>query len=270
MWLTDFREEHGLDIHELAVLIRRYGAKKRPPKSVSERLLWLLEVDPDFVTVPGLANLIAEACGATGKQRDELVLPKYKGTWKQRERAGNAPILEMIRRSTREQAALSDNRCRPVLLITRDGVAVRRFEGANNAARHCGCCPEAVLNRCNRRVVSWEFGIVKGFTWRWADEWDTMNNEQRLIDIRRTIDLELSKRGGSHFVRPVVGVGRDGTVKEYKSVTEAAFDVGVSAGSVSQYLGRRKRAPFSGMVYVKLTEWMEMSPEARAKLAKIN
>ena len=50
MWLTDFREEHGLDVHELAVLIRRYGARKRPPKSVSERLLWLLEVDPDFVT----------------------------------------------------------------------------------------------------------------------------------------------------------------------------------------------------------------------------
>ena len=81
MWLTDFREAHGLSVAQLGAVIRRAGARMDPPLRVSDVLLENLETRKGYRTVPKLANLIAEVCGATAKQRDALVLKKHRGKW---------------------------------------------------------------------------------------------------------------------------------------------------------------------------------------------
>lgn len=81
MFITDFRRAHDLTVEELGFYIRQLGARQDPPLRVSDILLENLERKRDYVTVPVLANLIAEACRATPAQRDTIVLEKYRGTW---------------------------------------------------------------------------------------------------------------------------------------------------------------------------------------------
>ena len=93
MWLTDFRAQHGLDLGTLGYCIRVEGLRRNPPLRVSDQLLYMLERLEGFRTVPKLADLIAEVCGATAGQRDALVLERYRGTWTPKEGAGGNDLF---------------------------------------------------------------------------------------------------------------------------------------------------------------------------------
>lgn len=64
MWITEYREQYGLELEQLGTMIRRAGRRKDPELWVSDTLLYRLETDPNFRTVPKLADLIAEPFGA--------------------------------------------------------------------------------------------------------------------------------------------------------------------------------------------------------------
>ena len=176
MWLEDFRRAHGLTLEELGAHIRRQGKKRHPPITVSDTLLERLEGEPKFRTVPAIADLIAEACGATAEQRDRLVLEKHRGTWKPK--PGRKPALKLKAPVEEEPEMENDGTSRPVVAVDRAGFVVFRFVSVKNAAARCGTSPHAVYERCLRRLVNNEFSKL-GFTFRYAEEWDDMTEAQR-------------------------------------------------------------------------------------------
>ena len=203
MWLTEFREANGLSLEALGKAVRRAGAKLDPPVKVSDTLLERLEIEPKFRTVPKIADLIAEVCGATAEQRDALVLEHYKGTWKPKRKgtgtAGKKTGTSSVTASgcatfprgeglgTAEEATdrhtRAENSCRPVVAVDRAGFALFRFASVHNAAARCGVTHKAVYPRCMRRLGRDEFALL-GFTFRYADEWDAMTDAQRRADVQ--------------------------------------------------------------------------------------
>lgn len=190
MWITEYREEHGLSLEALGKAMRRAGAKLEPPVKVSDILLERLELEPKFRTVPRIADLIADVCGATAEQRDELVLEQYKGTWKPSKRVKSLEF-RVERKKTggteedQDKPSRAENSRRPVVAVDRAGFALFRFASVHNAAARCGVTHKAVYPRCMRRLGRDEFALL-GFTFRYADEWDAMTDAQRRADVQGT------------------------------------------------------------------------------------
>ena len=185
MWIEDFRRAHGLTLEDLGAYIRRLGGKRHPPIKVSDTLLERLEGEPKFRTVPAIADLIAEACGATAQQRDRLVLEKDLGTWKPR--PGRKPTPKPKAPVEEEPEPKNDGHHHPVVAVDRAGFAVMRFAGVKNAAARCGVSHKMVYSRCLRQLGRDEFRAL-GFTFRYAEEWDRMTDAERRADMagRRT------------------------------------------------------------------------------------
>lgn len=181
MWLEDFRRAHGLTLEELGAYIRRLGRKKHPEITVSDILLERLEGEPKFRTVPAIADLIAEACGATAQQRDRLVLEKDRGTWKPK--PGRKPTPKPKAAPVEEEPEpKNDGHHHPVVAVDRAGFAVMRFAGVKNAAARCGVSHKMVYSRCLRQLGRDEFRAL-GFTFRYAEEWDRMTDTERRADV---------------------------------------------------------------------------------------
>ena len=180
MWLEDFRRAHGLTLEELGAYIRRLGRKKHPEITVSDILLERLEGEPKFRTVPAIADLIAEACGATAQQRDRLVLEKDRGTWKPK--PGRKPTPKPKAPVEEEPEPKNDGHHHPVVAVDRAGFAVMRFVGVKNAAARCGVSHKMVYSRCLRQLGRDEFRAL-GFTFRYAEEWDRMTDAERRADV---------------------------------------------------------------------------------------
>ena len=184
MWITDYREQYRLELSQLGALIRRAGRRKEPQLRVSDVLLERLETEPSFRTVPALADLIAEACGATAKQRDALVLEKYRGTWKPtrvkpeiEHRAAAAPIQAPAQRGAKGLTHGGRSKfanAREVVKLNRAGVELGRYRSCNYAAVQNGITESRVTDRCHRGYKSDEFKYM-GFTFRFAEEWDKMS-----------------------------------------------------------------------------------------------
>lgn len=242
MWLTDFRRQHNLELYELAGLIRIVGAKKIPALTVSEGMIWRLEIDENFRTIPKLADLIAECCGATAAQRDELVLKKYRGTWKPPK--DNRPRLPEKRE---EKPRYIWGNGRAVVVIDQLGNEIRRHPSAVMAAGWVGISSDSVNRRCNRETNCWEFGICK-VSFRWADEYDAMSPEERARDAARTKGgknhgthtKEPGKRGrgGATYARPVTVINREGKAYFFPSVNAAAVGLRIRAKTIYENIAR--------------------------------
>ena len=250
MWLTEYRERNGLELYELGRMVRRLGARMLPPLTVSDTLLYRLEIDRNFRTVPKLANLIAEACGATAKQRDELVLAEYRGTW--------APPKRPARLPAPTPPPVNRNAPRVTLAIDRAGNIVGRFNSTSEAAVRCGIAQTSVCDRCNRKYTAHEFRLL-GITFRYADQWEAMTAGQREADLngrqgpRPDESERRTGRGGPRHRKAVTVIARDGERRNYRSVNEAAAGEGIVPGTVSKHLkhGRPvQEGPAKGCMFI--------------------
>lgn len=228
MWITEFREANGLTIEQLARALRQLGATKTPEIGCSDTLLYRLECVKNFCTVPAIANLIAEGCGATAAQRDELVLPQYKGTWK----PTGEPGIDLNRARARESArpTVFVVPGRPVVAVDPRGLEVGRYAGVVYAAARYGMGKETVRKRAQRKMIGCEFGTLL-VTFRFADEWDRMTPEERFADIAKA--RTGTNRGCRAQPRPVVLIDWNGkVVGRYESVRAAAEATGMSTDTI--------------------------------------
>lgn len=299
MWLEDFRRAHGLTLEELGAYIRRLGRKKHPEITVSDTLLERLEGEPKFRTVPAIADLIAEACGATAEQRDQLVLEKHKGTWKPK--PGRKPQVKAgaTREAVEEEEEpwrINNGTSHPVVAVDREGFAVRRYEGVQSAATHCGTSPHAVYSRCLRQMGRGEFRML-GFTFRYAGEWDRMTDAERRADVAGGKDRAATPRPAApeagestesrathregeeappkknpvHYQRGVVAVDRQGhEVARWAMVKDAYRDTRVAVSTISKSISRRRNDPYVrgvDLAFVDAGEWDGMTEaQRRARL----
>ena len=292
MWIEDFRRAHGLTLEDLGAYIRRLGGKRHPPIKVSDTLLERLEGEPKFRTVPAIADLIAEACGATAEQRDKLVLEKHRGTWKPK--PGRKPAVKAA--ESEEPEMEDDGKSRPVVAVDRAGFVVFRFVSVKNAAGRCGVSPKAVYERCLRRLVNNEFSKL-GFSFRYAEEWDGMSDTERRADVAGRREKEKGAGGGGvdaaatetgrdrlyakkkeeprarhvHYQRGVVTVDRQGReVARWDMVKHAHVDTGVAESTISKSILGKRNAPYVrgvDLAFIAAEEWDDMTEaQRRARL----
>ncbi len=239
MWLTDYRAQYGLTLEQLGGMIRQAGRRRDPELRVSDVLLYRLETDPKFRTVPKLADLIAEACGATAQQRDAMVLERYRGTWKPPRRRKAVKPVPYEKPSA--AAPPKGPRCsakglthgpnnpfpgaRAVVKIDRKGAVVARYASCNRAALQNSLREDQISSRCHRKGRTDEFRLM-GFTFRFAEEWDNMTAEAQRADISRFAGVKLG-RGGTHGSHMVTVVDRHQHAQTYESMRLAAEGTGV-------------------------------------------
>lgn len=179
-WIAQFRAKNGYPLEVLGREIRRLGSRRRPgwPMRCSDVLLEKLENTPKAVTHPNIANLIAEALGATAAQRDAIVAPKHRGTWKPRGKAVLPPYMPVVVPRGRPK---TNAVAYAVVCVDKFGHELERFPSITQAAIAYDQANDFVIKRCNRRVKN-EFKF-KAYTFRYQREWDQMTAEQRQRDL---------------------------------------------------------------------------------------
>lgn len=281
MWLSDFRKQFGLELETLGYYIRQEGGKRNPPLRVSDELLYKLERLKGFRTVPKLADLIAEACGATAEQRDQLVLEQYRGTWKPKE--GNGKGNDLFRHGWtlryafghavppakgegRKGLTAAEGRRKPVVCVDRLGDVLARYVSIENAAAETGLSRDAIADRVSRKITANEFQLC-GTTFRFEEEWKAMGPQQRIKDAQRTLNGRSIV--GMCRARPVTVITPKGQVLQYNSVLAAATATGQVPGSVAtrcQMNRPMRNGNLGGNLYLYTEKWNAMSAEARAGL----
>lgn len=272
MWITEFRKEYGLTLEQLGAAIRRVGARKNPPARVSDILLENLETKRGYKTVPGLADLIAETCGATPAKRDELVLERYRGTWRgtgkpkvgQRKPPTERPVAAApTPPPTAVKKKRSNGHDRQVIAIDRNGNIVHRYGSVKNAWGMTGLNPSSIRKRCCGTIMGDEFRAY-GYTFRYADAWEGLTEDQRKAELARAA-ARLSDRPEGNK-QPVVAVDRGGNVRRFATLREASAMTGDSPPAISQQINRhRTRTVYSwrGFAYRKAEDWDGMTEEQR-------
>jgi hypothetical protein len=267
MWITEFRERYGLTLAQLGALIRRAGRRKDPVLRVSDTLLYMLETDLKCRTVPKLADLIAEACGATARQRDALVLPKYRGTWKptrvKPELARKPPATpteepEPSKRGLIHGGANPFPGAREVVKLDRQSKVVDRYRSCNFAAVQNSIREDQVTSRCHRRCKSDEFRLI-GYTFRFAAEWDRMTEADRWLDLHR-LDGAKPGRGGTHGAHMVTVVDRHQHATTYDSIRAASEATGIPYYMLQHHLFEAQAKPLpiaimNGLRIMFTTAW---------------
>lgn len=281
MWITDLRAQYGIDLEQLGMQIRRLGAKQDPPLRVSDILLYRLETDPKFRTVPKLADLIAEACGATAQQRDALVLEKYRGTWKPPRRRKAVKAVPYEKSSAVEPPKKTRCDAKPVpqkpalkvahevVRLNREGEELGRYASVSRAAINTKATSDQIISRCMRRYTLDEFKSY-GYTYRYAEEWDRMSGTERAADLHRN-DGVRGTRGGGRNNRMVTVIDRGGHTVNYESVGIAAANVGLTYAAAIKRLRKAQDRPIHADRYKDLTimytsDWEALTPEAQRQI----
>lgn len=270
MWLSDFRKQFGLELETLGYYIRQEGQKRDPALRVSDELLYKLERLKGFRTVPKLADLIAEVCGATAEQRDQLVLEQYRGTWKPK--AGHRAQATMAApapspyspREGRKGLTAAEGRRKPVVCVDRLGDVLARYVSIENAAAETGLSRDAIADRVSRKITANEFQLC-GTTFRFEEEWKAMGPQQRIKDAQRTLNGRSIV--GMCRARPVTVITPKGQVLQYNSVLAAATATGQVPGSVAtrcQMNRPMRNGNLGGNLYLYTDKWNAMSAEERA------
>lgn len=141
----------------------------------SEQLVWMLMNHHDCVTQVNIANRIADYLGATEEQRDSIVAPKHRGTWKPNPK----------RKAKKPRARRKNPRYRTVVAVDCIGNVVRRFPSLRSAGAYVGMTGEAIAYRCNHlHTEKDEFENV-GITFRYENEWEKMTTEERIRDLMK-------------------------------------------------------------------------------------
>lgn len=178
-WLTKWRRNferpdggRGLSREELAYLVRQSGT------GCSYILIGVLE--NGGITHPRIANKIARITGATEKQRNGMVHKKH---WD-----GYKPLKPLCLNIPHKPKTVSPPYAsmRPVVQLSANGEEMGRFTSLRQAADKEGANVNTVIRRCKRQIsfASNEFAPYY-CTWRYADDWDSMDAAERLMDMKR-------------------------------------------------------------------------------------
>ena len=278
MWLNEFRARFGIELDQLGAQIRRIGARMDPPLRVSDELLYRLETIKGFKTVPKLADLIAEACGATALQRDELVLEQFRGTWKPRGRRKVAVVAPAPQPKPKPPAPVAPRTgraipdARTVVKVDRTGRELARYRSCNYAAVQNCVTENQVTRRCHRAYSTDEFKHM-GYTFRFAAEWDRMGPEQRRADVCR-LNGVVGRRGGTASARMVTVVDRGGNIFHYDSVDMAATATGIPFHMMEKRLRiieqeRRPAAMLYGFKFTYTTLWDCLDRQQREQVRRM-
>lgn len=140
-----------------------------------EHLIWILMNQRGGVTHPNIANAIANYIGATEEERDSIVAPIHRGTWKPDPKKKNAARSRLYS----SQCAL------PVVAVDRLGRVLRRFPSIRLAAAHIGCSTDVVAKRCHCVDMNKDEFVPYGMTFRFEPDWDMLSDAERRENIRK-------------------------------------------------------------------------------------
>ena len=173
-WVKEYREKRGWSKKKLADMA-----------DCSEILIGIIEhPDGKGITHPLIANRIAEICGATAAQRDELVHKKHHGTWKPSKRP---PKLGKAK----------PDKVGPIFAVVKidaNGNVLARYSSLTHAGK-VNCVDDGKIAKFCRRQQKHkdEFEEFGGYTFRFAHEWDYMDKGEQLADIAPSIDVLRSR-----------------------------------------------------------------------------
>ena len=217
-WIEKFRREYrrqdggtGISQEEMAKLVRKCKIGKKQV-GCSWQLIDILECGG--ITAPGIAAMIVKVCGGTAEQFDSIVDEIWRGKWKPgmkadfyykiaeephefvcapKEPKKEKPKVEKPKEPKKEKPKVEkpkekkphEDKCKSVVQIGRDGIEIMRFASVNEAARHANVNISSVSQRCNRIISEKtdEFKMAK-CTWRFAEDWDKMTENQRAEEMR--------------------------------------------------------------------------------------
>lgn len=199
MWIDAYRERMGLSLEELARTVNKYRqfTKQTIFGYVSAKLIYLLEVDDKTVTQPVLADAIAAVCGATREQRNSILAKhNWSNTWACPDDSemetiirkaiyfatGRMPEVQKHDEHIAQKWAASFNK-RGVVKLDRMGNTIESYDSVLAAANLNSLSTKWVRNRCRRAIKDRQIMFAKGFTFRYADDWDSMSQAERLADI---------------------------------------------------------------------------------------
>ena len=143
---------------------------------VSEHLIWILQNQNGAMTHPIIADRIADYIGATPEERDAIVHPSHRGTYKAKDSKRRFGVAHSMWGGTNSTE---------IVAIKRNGDIAVRYPSARAAARAVERTPTTIRNRCIRKGISDDEFIPPGITFRFAAEWDAMSEEERANDLRQ-------------------------------------------------------------------------------------
>ena len=188
MWIGDYMAREGIESVELAARVREYGKMQRVPLvgRVSMGLIDTLNMKRgNGYTHPRFADAIAAVCGATCAQRDMIVSEQHRGTWRMTD-AARERAQEAERRARRvspwrdmpikKPGKVTPDTGRAVVMVDKGGHVVKRYPSVISAAQFNGLDRNTVREKCQERR---KFEFFRGVTFRYADVWEKMSNEER-------------------------------------------------------------------------------------------
>lgn len=273
-WIRRFRKSMGFkedtDREPFARLItRQLGGNGSNDRTVSGKLIGILEDMNGAVTHPDLADMIAAACGATPEQRDGIVHKKHRGTWPG---VDGPKLLIAVRTKQRTEPRTHRGNTRRVVVLDREGNEVRRFDTLTEAAAFIGISRTSLGQRC-RRIIPYEWQTGNQYTARYADEWDATPPAERLEALPRAGGLEngpdYRNRARTNAKKPVVMVDRQcRELGRWPSIHDAEKDARVSDTTISNRCARilkREWTPQFPFTFRFAEEWDAMNDEQRRK-----
>lgn len=201
MWLGEYMDEHGIEPEEIArraAAYRQLNGERICAQPTGALVATLAAGGGKLFTHPRFANAIAAVCGATGRQRDMLVAKKHRQTWRMTD-AAKARAAEAARRVEvhpwrAEPAVRFPHNIRAVVAVDRHANVLRRYRSVEAASvaeyRH----HSYICRRC-RRITGNNFG-ADDVTYRYADEWDSMTELEKLRDVGAAGPGEMERSAG--------------------------------------------------------------------------
>lgn len=197
-WIEKFRRENGISQEEMAKLVRKCKIGKKQV-GCSGKLIDILECGG--ITAPGIAAMIVKVCGGTAEQFDSIVDEIWRGKWKPGMKADfyykiaeephefvcapKEPKKEKPKVEKPKEKKPHEDKRKSVVQIGRDGIEIMRFASVSEAAEYANVSIGSVSQRCNRIISEKtdEFKMAK-CTWRFAEDWDKMTENQRAEEMR--------------------------------------------------------------------------------------
>lgn len=138
----------------------------------SEYLMWMLQFRRNCVVHHKIADKIADMLNATSEERDSIVSAEHKGTYASKR-------IRRVKRSPRYNA-------KEIVLVDRTGAIIKKYASIMETVDNLKCCTApTIVNRCNRvhtTRIKDEFEPY-GMTFRFAEEWEAMSDEERRNDL---------------------------------------------------------------------------------------
>ena len=192
-WLMAYMRENELSPEEIARRASEYRVLNREEifgQPTGALVATLAAAGGTMKTCATFASAIAAVCGATGRQRDMLVTARHRREWRFTDEA----VARAQRAAARVEAHMHPWRALPAVTRPRNsegGHAVVKIDKHANVFKRYSTIEHAseaelvsasyIIRRCMRQVKS-EFD--RGYySYRYADEWDKMDQMGRLRDV---------------------------------------------------------------------------------------